>query len=165
MVLLQDWASDDFLIKPVRPDIADCGHDPSNVTNVRLKALLRTHFGLEFEDIYATNVFPFIKPGGMSGAIKAADFGRAIREFAIPQLEIVAPRLVICLGLMTYNTFARAAGQHAASTIAGAIAQPFGVGSAEVWAQAHTGRLGAARRGTQQMDDDWQHMAAVTTAG
>ena len=90
MVLLQDWASDDFLIKPVRPDIADCGHDPSNVTNVRLKALLRTHFGLEFEDIYATNVFPFIKPGGMSGAIKAADFGRAMREFAIPQLEIVA---------------------------------------------------------------------------
>jgi hypothetical protein len=55
---------------------------------------LKEHFGLTRGDIYSTNPFPFIKPGGMSSAIPRKDLGRAARELGWPQIEIIAPALL-----------------------------------------------------------------------
>ena len=63
MLVLQDWCSDEFLRKPVNPEVVELGHDPQLDTNRNLKSLLVTHFGIGLEETYATNLFPFIKPG------------------------------------------------------------------------------------------------------
>lgn len=98
MLLLQDWASHDVLSGPFDPERARFGHDPGRITNKRLKDLLHRHLRLRLEDTYGTNLFPFIKVGGMSAHIPASDLAKAAREFARPQVEIVGPRIVVALG-------------------------------------------------------------------
>jgi len=64
------------------------------LTRCNLERFLNTTFGLSLADIYGTNVFPFIKSGGVSRRIPARDLIKAALEFALPQIEIVKPRLV-----------------------------------------------------------------------
>jgi uracil-DNA glycosylase len=115
MILLQDWSSDEVLSGPYLHGRCTAGHDPCRVTNKRLKELLRAHFGLELEDVYATNVFPFVKLGAMNRSIAMRDLVRAAREFALPQIEIIGPRLAVCLGKAAFDAVALAAGHVAPS--------------------------------------------------
>jgi restriction system protein len=164
MVLLQDWASHDVLNGDFLVSRCTIGHDPLRRTNINLKELLRTHFTLEFDAIYATNVFPFVKLGKMNAAIKARDLARAAKEFALPQIEIVAPRLAICLGKAAFNAIARAAGQPTSHTLGDAIASPFQYRTTQVWCQAHTGQQGRNYRnrdGIDRVSKDWARMATA----
>jgi restriction system protein len=139
MVLLQDWSSDDVLSGPLLTERSTLGHDPRRRTNRRLRELLRQHFGLELEQVYATNVFPFVKVGSISASIPGRDLERAAREFALPQIEIVGPRLAVCLGKAAFNAVAVAAGGCRSKSLADALASPFEIGKTQVWCQAHTG--------------------------
>lgn len=158
MIVLQDWASADALSAPVDQDRVTFGLDPTRGTNTRLQALLRHHFQLELRDTYATNLFPFVKPGAMNAKIPATDLQRAAREFALPQIRIIRPVLAVCLGIATYNAIAVAAGHPSAATIADAVANPFDVGVTRLWCSAHTG-LGINRRGMETVNADWAAMA------
>jgi restriction system protein len=162
MVLLQDWASDDVLSAPVLPERLTLGHDPGRRTNQRLRELLRKHFRLELNEVYATNVFPFVKVGSMSTQIRKRDLERAAREFALPQIEIVGPRLAVCLGKAAFNAVAVAYDRHEAKSLAEAIASPFRFGETQVWCQAHTGQQGTNNRnrhGVDRVTRDWACMA------
>ena len=163
MVLLQDWASDNVLSGPFLAERLTLGHDPRRATNQRLRELLRQHFRVEFEEVYATNVFPFVKTGSMNASIAKRDLLRAAREFALPQIEIVGPRLAVCLGKSAFNAVAVAAGRHGAKSLADAIAYPFEIGSTQIWCQAHTGRQGTNyrnRHGVDRVTEDWARMVA-----
>jgi len=162
MVLLQDWASDNVLSGPFLAERCTLGHDPRRATNQRLRELLRQHFGVELEKVYATNVFPFVKMGSMNASIAKRDLVRAAREFALPQIEIIGPRLAVCLGKRTFNAVAVAAGRRGARSLADAIAFPFQIGSTQIWCQAHTGRQGTNyrnRNGVDRVTEDWTRMA------
>lgn len=162
MVLLQDWASDEVLRGPVLDERVRLGHDPARATNRRLRELLQRHFGLELERVYGTNLFPFIKMGSMNSAIRQMDLVRAAVEFGLPQVEIVGPRTVVCLGLATFNALAVAAGRRGARRLDEAIGAPFLVGGAQVWCQAHTGQQGTNMRnrgGVDRVAGDWARMA------
>jgi hypothetical protein len=165
MTLLQDWSCDEVLSDPILPERLSLGHDPSRATNKRLKDLLQRHFGLELKDVYATNVFPFVKLGAMSASIPMRDLLRAAREFALPQIEIVRPRLAFCLGKAAFDAVALAAGRRRTESLADAIASPFEIGSTQIWCQAHTGQLGTMARnrtrGADQVERDWACMAAA----
>ncbi len=102
-VLLQDWSSDESLSGSLDSDCVRYGLTRTLPTNKRLVELLRRHFGVELGDVYATNLFPFIKRGGISSSIPMGDLIRAAQEFALPQIEIVRSKIVICLGLNTFN--------------------------------------------------------------
>lgn len=115
------------------------GHDPDRKTNVRLRDLLRRHLGLQLEDTYGTNLFPFIKTGDISASIPAADLRRAAREFVMPQVEIVNPRLVVALGSGTSKALSAAKVDHAA------VPHP------------------AARISSANMESAWQRVAATQT--
>src|SRR4051812_22739203 len=65
-LVLQDWASADGLYGGPDPDIQEYGRSRGLRTNKVLELLLRRVLGLALADVYATNAFPFIKPGGMS---------------------------------------------------------------------------------------------------
>jgi hypothetical protein len=152
MNLLQDWScdevlSDDFLLERVT-----IGHDPRRVTNKGLQDLLQRHFGLELKDVYATNVFPFVKLGAMNASIPIRDLVRAAREFALPQIEIVEPRLAVSLGKAAFDAVAAAAGRRRSRSLAEAIESPFEIGKTQVWCQAHTGPLGTMARNRNGAD-------------
>jgi restriction system protein len=168
MIFLQDWASDKILRGPLLPARYELGHDPTRTTNVRLKELLRNHFQFMLKDIYATNVFPFVKGGAMNASIPRRDLIRAAKEFAIPQIEVVEPRFVVCLGKAAFNAVAVAGGQLPAKSLADAIANPFMFGKTKVWCQAHTGQQGTNNRnkgGIGRVSKDWEAMATEFKVG
>lgn len=161
MVVLQDWASDEFLKGPLHEPSAKLGHSPNLPTNRNLNELLKKTFGLTLRDVYGTNLFPFVKPGGMSASIRQGDLNVAALQFALPQIAIVKPELVICLGLVTFNALRKACDLKPASNIPSAIESPFRLGKVRVWCQAHTGALGRNNRnkgGVDRVSDDWQRM-------
>src|SRR5205823_5213221 len=89
MVLLQDWSSDHALRTPFRSEVAEKGYYPPFPTNRRLIELLKIHFNRALNQVFATNLFPFIKMGGISADIRTKDFVEAAKQYAIPQIKIV----------------------------------------------------------------------------
>lgn len=88
---------------------------------------------------------------------------RAAKEFALPQIEIVQPRLAVCLGKAAFNAVALAAGHPRAKSLTEAIASPFEIGRTQVWCQAHTGQQGTNfrnRNGVDRVTDDWTRMVS-----
>lgn len=69
MIFLQDWVSADYLDGTLNEALATLGRDPSLPTNKKLSDLLDRHFSRALEDVYATNLFPFIKPAHMNARI------------------------------------------------------------------------------------------------
>ena len=162
MLVLQDWCSDEFLRKPVDPEVVKLGHDPQLDTNRNLKSLLSTHFGIGLEQTFATNLFPFIKHGAMNARVCFVDLKKAAETYTVPEIEIIEPRLVVCLGLDVYRAIRKSSGLVPADNLDMAIASPFWIGDAEVRAQSHPGRLGRANRnrgGVDRVAEDWRRMA------
>ncbi len=162
-IMLQDWCSDSYLSMTVKPELITHGHDPSLPTNTKLKTLLCSHFGMPLGAIYGTNLFPFIKPENMSSNIPMRDLVRAAQQFGLPQIEIVAPRIVVCLGLPTYKALRSACNKPAVTNLDSAIDSPFLYAGAWVWCQAHTGALGQNNRnkhGVDRVTSDWNRMKA-----
>jgi hypothetical protein len=163
-VMLQDWLSEEDIKPPdPNPEIRSEGYTPSANTNRYLQKLLSTHFGgLQIRQIYATNLFPFVKPGATSAPIPYRDLVRAAREFGIPQIEIVRPRLVIALGVATFRPLIAVAGPKIPWPLLNdAVNNPVDCRSTRIWCQSHTGRSGgaAARRGAAVVQNDWKRMA------
>ena len=118
MLVLQDWCSDEYLRQKKRADsdLVRLGHDPQLEANKNLKSLLFTHFGIGLEKTYATNLFPFIKPGTMNASVRFADLKKAAEIYTVPEIEIVAPRLVVCLGAVVYRAIRKTCGLPPAGT-------------------------------------------------
>ena len=160
MVIGQDWASADMLEKNPR-HVAERGYDDRLATNRRLDDLLRTHLRLARADCYLTNLFVFIKPGGASARIPAKDLHWSAQTFTIPEIEIVSPKLVICLGLVTFRALSYVAGQRQPRTMADAVSSPWAYGATMVHCVAHTGAFGTMNRSKEQVDADWQSLGRV----
>jgi restriction system protein len=161
-ILLQDWSSDEMLKGPICQDSVQFGHATYIGTNKKLKELLARHLGLELSQTYGTNLFPFIKPGKMNASIPQKYMVQAAREFALPQIDIVQPKLVICFGLSTFNAVRSVLGLDKVPTVEAGIASPFTHNGIRVWLQAHTGMLGQNNRnrgGINRVEQDWKQMA------
>jgi hypothetical protein len=164
MVMLQDWSSDESLSSAFDEDSAKLGYVQYLPTNRNLSRLLSATFGLTLRDIYGTNLFPFIKRGGMSEFIPQADLIKAARQFALPQIRVVNPKLVICLGLVTFNALRHACDLPPSRPLCSAIESPFNIGTTRVWCQAHTGALGQNNRnrgGVDRVRRDWRKMQRI----
>lgn len=157
-VMLQDWSSADAL-EPLDSDCVEYGLTRKLPTNQNLTKLLHTHFRVALEEVYGTNLFPFIKAGGISSSIPMRDLIQAAQEFALPQIRIVQPRLVVCLGLKTFNAIRVACDHAPMRRIDDAIASPFMMDTVRIWCQAHTGARGQNNRGRERVAQDWRKMA------
>ena len=163
MVLLQDWSSDEELSRGLDENTQHLGYTPTQPTSLKLEELLKKWFDLSLSDIYGTNLFPFVKRGKVSSRIPEQDLMSAAKEFALPQIEIVNPRLVICLGLATFDALRRVHGLARAGNMDASINSPFTVGNSRVWCQAHTGAFGRMNRnkkGVDRISQDWLRMKA-----
>ncbi|MBI3874622.1 MAG: hypothetical protein HY300_01350 [Verrucomicrobia bacterium] len=161
VVMLQDWTSDTSIRRGRDPETKKFGYTPGLRTNTKLADLLEQYFSVSLKDIYGTNLFPFIKLGDMGATIPQADLVRAAQEFAIPQIEVIRPRLVICLGLATFNALRRGYDLEPVYPIDKAIRTPFNTGETLIWCQAHTGVRGQNNRnrgGKERVPNDWKRM-------
>jgi uracil-DNA glycosylase len=112
MILGKDWASSKTVVdQPPDPERRRIGQNLEAPTNRNLREYLNDCMGgLEFSETYASNVFPFIKQGKKNSFIRDADMLYAAKKYALPQIEIVSPRMVICLGPPAFYAVRRAAG-------------------------------------------------------
>ena len=101
-IILQDWSSDENM-HGICKETNRLGYTPSVGTNIKLISLLKEHLFLELKDTYATNLFPFIKMGGMSANIPIRDMRKSAKEFTLPMIEIIKPKIAIALGRKTFN--------------------------------------------------------------
>jgi hypothetical protein len=162
-VMLQDWASSDAFKDGISNDSIEYGHEVARFTNSNLKTLLQKHFGLKLSQTYGTNLFPFIKPGPMNAKIPQRLLRKAAVEYGLPQIDIIKPRLVICLGKDTFNALRASVSLVEVMTVGEGIEQPFTYQKTVIWLQAHTGILGQNNRnrgGVSRVHTDWQRMAA-----
>lgn len=161
MIIGQDWTSEDNLSGPIPDhDSLHLGYSRKWPTNRNLDDLLRRHFALNRADCYLTNIFPFIKPGGATSNIRVRDLVHCAREYTLPEIEIVQPRIAICLGKVTFVALARATKHAEPRTMSDAVLNPFIHRRTSIHCVAHTGALGMNNRGRQQVDRDWQALAA-----
>lgn len=107
-IVLQDWASADGLAEGPDPDVQRYGRTRSLLTNKRLEDALLAATGLSLQDVYATNAFPFIKPGGMSSGLRIKDITQAVQQFTKTELELARPTVVVSLGVLTHRALTRA---------------------------------------------------------
>ena len=113
MLVGQDWASSDTLeqeSEEKRRLRKRLGQDWSSRTNSNIREFLED-FGISFSDTYATNLFPFIKKGQKNSPIAFHHLVYCAETYAIPQIEIVSPRIAICLGKKTFDAVRCAAGK------------------------------------------------------
>ncbi len=123
--------------------------------------LLHEHLGKALADVYATNLFPLIKPRGMSEPIGHEAMLWAAKEFGIQHIKILTPRLVIILGGATFDALSEVARHPIRRSMSVAIESPFEFNGSYLWCQAHTGGLGIRNRGgIKRVNSDWQKMAA-----
>jgi len=105
--VLQDWSSSENTRDIIDPVRASLGYTPGIPTNVRFQRLLASTYSLRYQDVYITNLFPFIKMGNMSTAIPMYDLDRAFNDFFWREILVVDPKFVVCLGQTVYQTFKR----------------------------------------------------------
>ena len=159
MIVGQDWIGADTLSGPTRSDVAKLGYDPQFPTNINLFGLLDRHFQVRFSDVYATNLFPLIKPGNASASIPAVDLDWATSEFLVPQIEALSPKLIICLGVAVVRRLRKHAGLPLGSNLQSLIENPFDCLGARVEVVAHAGALGTNGRGRERVEEDWQQLS------
>jgi hypothetical protein len=165
MLVCQDWASSDFLNKPKDRKQKEFGHDAALRTNINIKRILREHFGLSFGETYATDVFPFIKEGGMGADIPFVDLVRSASEYALPQIEIVRPKMVVCLGSNAFNAIRYALNKRAWIPMERAymVETPFHTELAgiPIFGVVHVGgRATAFAGGKDELEPRWQALGA-----
>ena len=162
MFFLQDWSSDECLQKAPTSKEIELGYSPNLPTNKNLIKLLRKYFGTELKETYGTNLFPFVKPKGISTGIPYKVLIQVARDYAIPQIDIIKPKLVICLGSSVFDSILCALGLPVHKTLSDSIANPVLYNNILVHAQSHPGGMGRAKRnknGIDRVSQDWDNMA------
>ena len=150
-----------FTITPPDLNSIEYGYTPSLPTNRNLDKLLKCHFQLKRADCYLTNLFPFVKDGNLSASIKWQDLRTCAETFTLREIEIVAPKMVICLGKNTFLALREAAGHPGNLKLADAIDNPFCLDNASVHCMAHTGARGRNNRSREQVEKDWGKLANI----
>lgn len=144
MIVAQDWTSEEAAKKtPTNPDL---GYSPELPTNKNLQNFLKDFFGLSFSDIYATNLFVFVKPGNLSARIPSKDLIYSAKNYTLEEIKIVQPKIVICLGAATYRSLCRAV-DITPPVFKSSIDNPVPFGGSLIFGVPHTGALGTMNAG------------------
>lgn len=160
-VLLQDWVSKETLEGKIDQDLVEKGRSSRFSTNSTLEKYLGEFFGLSLEDVFSTNLFPLIKMGGASAEIGEEDYEWAARKYALPQIEIVQPKIVVLCGKKVYQAVFPLIGSGAecGEKMAEIIPNPITWKGIRFFTQAHPGSLGQRNRGRELAREDWRKMA------
>lgn len=157
MVIGQDWISEKAAENAHTS--FELGCDPDNRTNKNLQTLLLEHFNLKFSDVYGTNLFVFVKPGTLSSHIPTKDLLYSARKYTLAEIDIVKPKMVLCLGKATYTTLCRAIGVKA-NHFKTSVDKPLVYRDVLIYGIPHTGVLGTNNAGGMpKVHEIWKKLA------
>jgi restriction system protein len=161
MLLGQDWSSSDSLNRQPCPEQRKRGQTWNLRTNVNLRDFLKQHMQLDFCETYATNVFPFIKKGPTDARIRPSDMQCCAEKYAVPEMEIVAPKMAICLGQSTFDAIRRSLHEERRS-FADACAPEHCINhrGTEIYGVPHPGSWGIRNAGgMERVHERWRILA------
>lgn len=104
--VLQEWADSDRLNTGFDPLAAERGYAPGTQMHQNLQASLRRAYSLDYAEVYITNLFPYVKHHH-GEAIPRVLLDRAFDDFCWKEIDIVAPKFIVCLGLEVFMSFGR----------------------------------------------------------
>jgi uracil-DNA glycosylase len=165
VVIGQDWSSSNQLSGDLNVSVACRGYDEHFPTNRNLISLLKKYLNSEFSEVYALNAFPFIKSGKARARVPRGHISKTAKDFALPAVKIISPKLVICLGKLTFNAMRKANHEDLVNesvkhkycaTLDEAIRHSFNIGKSKCVAVSHTGSRGTSNRKKGQVDSDWK---------
>ncbi len=159
MIIGQDWSSAENLSACFDAKLKNLGFDSKFPTNRNIDALLWRHFSSRRSECYFTNLFPYIKSGGAGATIPMKDLTYCAKVFTLPEIAIVDPRLVVCLGLRTFRGLASALGLRRPPNLNAAILNPLKGEKRPIHCVAHPGARGSNNRGKDKVDEDWKRLA------
>ena len=161
MIVGQDWSSQEDCEKyELDPAIRNSGFSPCAKTTKVLRNLLHEHFKIALEDTYATNLYPFLKEGGVSASIDSDLLKDAAEKYTVEEIKIIKPKLIIVLGVTAYRALLHAVDPTITwqRSLDRAIKNsPTAALGGKIWCQAHAGN--AAGRTSVQVKEDWKIMA------
>lgn len=134
-LVLHDWWADQGgwpISGAFDSDSATLGYGRTAPTNVRLKKLLAETYGKNFQDVFITNLWPFVRP--RDGDPSQRDYDRAFQDYCWRQVQIVSPPLVVCFGDKVWRTFCRNL-----DGPSGGVGTHFSRHGSEIWYQSHPG--------------------------
>ena len=162
MIVAQDWISSDALEKKLNQNLVSLGYDPELPTNKNLASLLKRHFGVGFHEVYATNLFVFVKPGSMSANIPGKLLEYSAQTYTLTEIEIVDPKMVICLGSKTYQVISRSCEKRSAWLPFVQKVNAFWFKNICVVGVPHAGALGTANAGGKaSVDAIWSDVVDI----
>ena len=161
MVVAQDWSSTEALASP--PKDINLGYDPDLPTNKNLQRLLKDFFGLSFNDIYATNLFVFVKPGRLSARIPNKLLEYSAENYTLSEIQIVSPKVVICLGSITYKTLEKVIKRNNLDLVTKDSSEYLQYEGARIVGVPHTGALGTMNAGgMKSVRQIWSQVSTLT---
>jgi uracil-DNA glycosylase len=161
MLIAQDWSSFDSLTQAPDEELRQIGQTWKLRTNRNLRDFLQRHFKLRFADTYATNLFPFIKKGKLNARIRDADLRDCAEEYAVPQINIVNPKMVLCLGKQTFDALRYVLYKDAINWVdASHPGSHTHLDGTEIYGVPHTGSWGTNNAGGMpKVDEIWKRLA------
>lgn len=165
MIVAQDWISSGALEKGLNQNLVTLGYDPDLPTNKNLASLLKFHFGMVFQETYATNLFVFVKPGSMSANIPIKLLEYSSEKYTLPEIEIVDPKMVICLGSKTYQVISSSCKKKSTWLPFESKINAFWFKNICVVGVPHAGALGTANAGGKAaVDAIWSEVVEIFTS-
>lgn len=163
MVVGQDWGGCEYFIDEKGVETDD------NDTNTNLQLLLASigyEIGLPWEPrksdgLFFTNAVLCLKPGRLTGSVKAECFINCGVGFLKPQIELVQPKAVVTLGLLAYKAVMRAYGLRPQTSMRDAVLTTEVLGPSTLVPVYHCGYYGTLSRSLEEQKRDWQRVRAV----
>ena len=146
MVVGQDWGDVSYFEKTGGID------NPKNPTNVALNALLTvigfpigtSRHAVADSRVFLTNAILCLKDGGLQRPVKRKWFANCGNAFLRPIIDMVQPRVAVCLGEQSYRGVMSAFSFSVRGTFRQAVENPTGsllTGGTRAFAVYHCGRL------------------------
>ncbi len=161
MIVGQDWGD----ARTLEIQKGKCNVDNS-ATNRALMKLIQiagikvdeNNIGEKNPDLFFTNAILCMKTnGGLAGKVKSAWFRNCVRQFLMPLIEIVQPKVIVTLGEKATQSLLRGYGYKGIKFKALVEQEsPIVVGSnIAVFPVFHCGSLGQRNRPFEQQKSDW----------
>ena len=159
----QDWGGRDYFIDEKGVETDD------NETNTNLQILLASigyEIGLprqprKSDGLFFTNAVLCLKPGRLTGSVKAGCFINCGVGFLKPQIELLQPKAVVTLGLLAYKAAMRAYGRRPRTSMRDAVQTTEVLGPSTLVPVYHCGYYGSLSRNLEEQKKDWQRVSAV----
>ena len=162
LIFLQDWSSQDAIAPKVDEDARKFGYTPRMPSNKNLISFVQKYLGKCLDEVYITNLFVFVKPGDLSASIPRGDMDYCVKTYAIPQIDIISPKLVICLGASTYNSLRRSLGEKPVKLAKGLEEPAIRRGNSKIYGVSHTGGRGVSNAGGMgAVRSQWETLSKI----